>query len=259
MSESMIPPSRAGWVGAFAVAVVAVVGFFTGTRGPVRGPTRLPPSDHGAAVHAHIPAGGAAMPRYDDMRNADFRANSALYTHTTELLRAGVPDPLAPVELTDEERARAIADRKKRRAYDGAPPTIPHGVGQREPTGCLVCHERGARVGELLAPAMSHQRYALCLQCHVALEAPGPTSAENVAPANTFEGIAYGKGSRAWAGAPPTTPHPTSMRGECTSCHGPASKLGLRSSHPWRVNCEQCHAPSAALDQRAAASLENTP
>lgn len=270
---SSLPPSRGGRVLAIVAVAVAVAGFFTGTR-ERRAERTLPGARAGAhdapAVPGRAPAGSGAQPAYGDLRRGDFRANANLYAGAAEVLTGALPDPLAPVELTDEERARAVAARSTRRAYDGAPPTIPHAVSQGEPTGCLVCHERGAVIAGKVAPAISHARYTSCLQCHVVSDAPGPSlapSAEGIAaadagPTNSFVGNAWGKGTRAWPGAPPTTPHPTWMRSECTSCHGVASKLGLRSSHPWRASCQQCHAPSAALDQRAPAALagaERTP
>lgn len=254
-SRSSLPTSRGGRV-AIAVAVAAALaGFFTGTR-ELRAPAKLPAAPHAGPV-GRVPAGASAEPAYGDMRRGDYRGNANLYANAAEVLAAGLPDPLAPIELSDEERARAVEERHKRRAYDGAPPTIPHAVGQLEPTGCLVCHERGANVAGRIAPPISHTRYASCLQCHVVGDAPGPPGAVDGGTANAFVGNAWGKGTRAWPGAPPTTPHPTWMRNECTSCHGAAGKLGLRSSHPWRASCEQCHAPSATLDQRPPGAVAN--
>lgn len=241
---------RALRVASASVITLAVVGFFSGTcdRRDV-GPSAPAPSV--VALHAQVASVARPVPAYGDMRTADFRANAGLYATASETLAQGIADPLAPVELTDEERALAVAARRERRAYDGAPPTVPHDVGQREPSGCLVCHERGANVAGRIAPPISHARYTSCLQCHVVSSAPRPLRASDAGPENDFVGNAWGKGTRAWAGAPPTIPHPTWMRAECTSCHGPAGKLGLRSTHPWRASCQQCHAPGAALDQRA--------
>jgi hypothetical protein len=55
--------------------------------------------------------------------------------------------------------------------------------------------------------------------------------------------------NRAYDGAPPTIPHHTWMRENCTSCHGLVTRPGTRTTHPWLTNCTQCHAPSAALDR----------
>jgi cytochrome c-type protein NapB len=71
------------------------------------------------------------------------------------------------------------------------------------------------------------------------------------ADSNAFAGTkGPEKGLRAWPGAPPTIPHPTNMRGECLSCHGPDGKVGMRSSHPWRVSCRQCHVEGSGTDER---------
>jgi cytochrome c-type protein NapB len=68
---------------------------------------------------------------------------------------------------------------------------------------------------------------------------------------NAFVGsVSPSKGSRAWPQAPPTIPHPTFMRNDCMSCHGPNGLFGLRTPHPDRQSCFQCHVPEAGLDQR---------
>jgi cytochrome c-type protein NapB len=246
----------------FAIAIaVAVVGFITGTRDLRNASGPVATVQSAQAIHAQVSPASRTMPAYGDMRQGDYRANAGLYANADEILQRGLPDAFAPVELTDEERARAIEERRTRRAYDGAPPTIPHAVGQREPSGCLVCHERGANVAGRIAPPISHARYTSCLQCHVVGKAPFTVEGRAIdgGAENSFSGNAWGTGTRAWPGAPPTIPHPTWMRSECTSCHGPAGKLGLRSSHPWRASCQQCHAPSATLDQRPPQPTEATP
>lgn len=252
----MQPPSRGVYTASAAVIALAFAGFFTGTRETGRSDHGAVPPSTGRSIAADVAPHAKSVPRYADMRVADYRANAGIYSNTTELLARGLPDPLAAVALSDEERARAVARRREHRAYDGAPPTIPHVVGQLEPSGCLVCHEQGANVAGRIAPRISHTRHTSCLQCHVVAAYPGPEPSGD-AVANTFTGHDWGKGTRAWAGAPPTIPHPTWMREECTSCHGPEGLLGLRSSHPWRASCQQCHAPSAALDQRTPRGEKN--
>jgi len=162
-----------------------------------------------------------------------------------------------PVPLYDEApadpqaRAAVISQRAQRRAFDGAPPVVPHAIDQQNASSCLVCHEEGLRVGEVVAPRMSHETYANCTQCHVEStnRALPPTGASH-APANGFSGLAApGPGERAWPSAPPVIPHTTWMRENCTSCHGVLAPEGMRASHPLRENCVQCHAPSAELDQ----------
>ena len=66
---------------------------------------------------------------------------------------------------------------------------------------------------------------------------------------NTFIGLDLpGKGSRAHALAPPTTPHKTFMRENCLSCHGPTGNWRIKTKHPYRTQCLQCHAPEAGQD-----------
>ncbi len=152
------------------------------------------------------------------------------------------------------DRSDALTQRAAIRAYDGAPPVVPHAIDQRNPASCVACHGQGLRLGDVVAPRMSHGILNNCTQCHaesknsgVAFE-PRPKLGDN-----TFVGRdAPGPGQRAWQGAPPTIPHSTWMRQNCSSCHGPQSEISLQTSHPWRTNCTQCHAPSAELEHRAA-------
>jgi cytochrome c-type protein NapB len=160
-------------------------------------------------------------------------------------------DVFAPVVQTMDDRTAALARRATRRAFNGAPPTIPHTIDQRAVPACLTCHEEGRRIANLVAPKMSHRPLGSCVQCHVVSTDPRPGAATPPAPETTFVGLAAPTGGeRAWAGAPPTIPHTTWMREKCDSCHGVFGALGMRSTHPWRVSCTQCHAPSAVLDQR---------
>jgi nitrate reductase cytochrome c-type subunit len=141
----------------------------------------------------------------------------------------------------------AAALRAERRAYDGAPPVIPHGnLGM----ACMNCHtERGLDLpGVGFAPPMPHERtpglsaLARCTQCHVARE----TGAEF--RGNDFRGLRQDlrAGRRMHAFAPPVLPHPVFMRENCLACHdGPAAREEIRCTHPDRVRCLQCHVPSS--------------
>jgi cytochrome c-type protein NapB len=174
-----------------------------------------------------------------------------MYAGAVEALSSGKPDPFAPVVQSDAEHQAVVAARAARRAYDGAPPTIPHEVVQRGYPDCLACHATGAKVGNTRAPRMSHARLESCTQCHVPQVAPRPLPAPASPVENEFAGMTSpGKGVRAWPGAPPTIPHPTFMRTECSSCHGTGGPNGIRSTHPYRESCTQCHVSNAALDQR---------
>lgn len=85
-------------------------------------------------------------------------------------------------------------------------------------------------------------------------------------PASTkriFEAIRARTRNRAFAGAPPSIPHPIATLGEqvCLACHQQPLQIGDRvtpmMSHPLYVNCTQCHVEdiSPSLSQSEFASL----
>lgn len=227
----------------FVALALAGAGFFFGIA-EERGDVRARAHDE---IHASAPA-----PGYRDLREMRRGPNAELYAGAFERLGEGLPGVLAEVPpQTDEQRGAVMASRARQRAFDGAPPTIPHAVHGQSTFECLACHEKGAIVAGKRAPAMSHERHDSCTQCH-APSAGGPPSPPPAAiTSSTFVGQApLERGARAWTGAPPTIPHTTAMRSTCGSCHGVAGALGMRSTHPWRESCTQCHAPSASLDQR---------
>lgn len=229
-----------------AAVGVAVVGLFLGAQEPPRPP--IQESLDGAV--------GQRAVNYKQLREGRRGSNSSMYEGAFARLRNQGPGLEDEVVQTDEEREAVLEARSKRRAYAGAPPTIPHSVQQKDPAACLACHSTGAEIAGKRAPAMSHREYSMCTQCH-AMER---TESEYVAKMNEypdpaehgFEGLAErGQGSRAYEGAPPVMPHPLFMRENCSSCHGVHGALGMRSTHPERQNCQQCHAESASFDQAA--------
>lgn len=236
------PPDPAPGLKLFAAAALAVsaVGFFTGTR-----PVALPPVP---VAPQQTKWQAAPMPTYRALRSTPRGLNAEVPAQ--EFTRLG--QEVRSVSLAASSVAAAVGARRERRAYDGAPPTIPHPVNQQLVPACLACHEKGAVVDGRLARAMSHARTENCLQCHVVALDPRPVGARGGPPltSNAFVGLFDDRGgSRAWRGAPPTVPHPPDMRGTCESCHGPAGEAGLRSSHPERASCLQCHALNFAAQQ----------
>lgn len=139
-------------------------------------------------------------------------------------------------------REVALEARAERRAYDGAPPVLPHSAVFGDGTNtCLDCHMQGMTLGSRVAHPMSHPPFSNCLQCHV------ETSNRQFPPQadvrTSFAGLASpGPGARQSALAPPQIPHGIAMRGQCLSCHGEFGHEGLRTTHPERANCVQCHA-----------------
>jgi len=135
-------------------------------------------------------------------------------------------------------RAQLLDARRETRAYDGAPPVIPHEVDARGRQNCNSCHTPGAtdnpaRVG----PPRSHPAWGDCRQCHVEQLARDRFTGSNLDalwwPAS---------GSRLYSSAPPTIPHALQNRQLCEVCHiGEQAPLALRASHGPRDNCTQCH------------------
>ncbi len=163
------------------------------------------------------------------------------------------PPSDAMLHQLDQADARVVslAEREERRAYNGAPPIIPHPIDQLTATSCLLCHGEGKRIGDRIAHKMPHQNYASCTQCHVE-----QVNDEGLIAVNSFEGVAAPtQGRRAWNGAPPIIPHTLNMRSDCLSCHGPNGRPSLRTTHPERTSCLQCHAPSAGLNQSPSRGL----
>ena len=148
--------------------------------------------------------------------------------------------------------AKSLELRALRRAYDGAPPVIPH-----PPLGaaCQTCHAQEAREvpGVGLALPNPHLKtvglgdHVRCQQCHVFQTVTTELVANRFTPlAQTFRA-----GERLYPGAPPVIPHHVFMREDCATCHsGPATRPEIRCSHPERLNCVQCHAAIDAIASR---------
>lgn len=155
--------------------------------------------------------------------------------------------------LRDPGRAGApdrFQVRAARRAYDGAPPVIPH-----PPLGgsCTNCHAEAARElpGLGVAPPNPHRHTpglsaaSRCEQCHVFRRS------DDLFALSSFHGLAQSprRGERLSAHAPPVLPHGVFMREDCNACHaGPSARAELRCSHPERGRCLQCHAQAVTRD-----------
>jgi cytochrome c-type protein NapB len=231
----------------FTVIVLGcvLVGYIRGIKEPPPLPTPAPPPV--MADESDVPP----VVGYSDLPAAPIKANSRWENDLANLI-FDRPSPTDTVVRTEELKQEALADRARNRAYDTAPPTIPHPVDQMSSASCLACHGQGIKVGDRIATKVSHPHLTSCTQCHVEAENPVMTKFNTPFDGNGFVG-AYrsGPGVRFGPGAPPAIPHPTWMRQDCTSCHGTLARQGLRTTHPWLTNCTQCHAPSAALDQVA--------
>ncbi len=231
-----------------AVIAVAMVGYLVGLR---QGKTPYVPPE--SAFDKPLVA-SAAIPSttWRKFNRRTMGPNSQWHV-SVSALRQPVVDILAPVASlwNDVDRQALLQARAKRRAFDGAPPVVPHPIDQMSASSCLVCHGKGLTISTAHAPQLPHSMLLNCTQCHV--EQSSTMMESFLIATNDFNGLsAPTQGTRAWSGAPPTIPHSTFMRESCMSCHGPTGHQAIRSSHPWRANCLQCHAPSADFDQTGA-------
>ncbi len=237
---------------------IAIVGFFVGVNAGV------PQASYEETAHENLaehkeghPTVASALSVIPANSYSQMRRLETGPTSQWKAILQPIPQPVfdlqAEIHPSSAAKQHSTATRAQRRAYNGAPPVVPHAVERTSDSACYACHGQGVRIGERLANRMSHQFLANCLQCHAA-PPPQPFAKEMVSVANDFTGLpAPLQGQRAFPGAPPTIPHSTWMRNECLSCHGKqAGWAGLEVTHPWRSNCQQCHAPSAELEQNPA-------
>lgn len=228
-------------IGASAFGI-ALVGFLIGISEPVI-PARSPALPN--QLNQTQPA-----PDYTELGKQPAGANAEWQSDFSRL-KQELPGLFDPVVRTPEMKQVALLDRLRTRAFDGAPPIIPHPVQQQSYANCLVCHAEGMRLGDRVATKISHAPFTSCTQCHVEASADFPFPIERPETENLFAGrLRAGAGIRAAPGAPPSIPHTTQLRTDCMSCHGLVARPGLRTTHPWLQNCVQCHAPDAELDQQ---------
>lgn len=198
----------------------------------------------GQPVPAQVPAAGAPSPGDQAAQSLAWRLNNPA--------PAVVPESRAnPAAVADKfaSRVRAMERRAELRAFEGAPPMIPHATADLNIQTCRACHAQGLKAGDKVARGVSHTYLVNCTQCHV--EAVSDRADLGLSAGNTFIGLrpsGYG-GTRAWAGAPPVMPHTTFMRTNCVSCHGEFGYDGWRPDHLSRTNCAQCHTPAAEFEQ----------
>jgi nitrate reductase (cytochrome), electron transfer subunit len=242
-------------IAACAALTLGLSGYFMGLIQTGRSAERI--KDLASLSHslpvAHEPIAPTA-PKYRELATRTLQKNHGWNSRLTDLAPPAAPQD-GPRALTDAEFTHFLGQRAARRAFDGAPPTVPHPVDQSHAASCLSCHGQPTRVGSIMVPQISHPPYTSCLQCHAPSGGPGatwaalPPALSTPAVDNSFLGRdAAGAGSRAYAGAPPMLPHSTWMRQNCMSCHGDGGSSAIKTTHPTRQNCLQCHALNAELE-----------
>lgn len=232
---------------------VAVVGFLVGIDYGVPRHEAKPPEPTGVVESE---AGRPALPAmtYEQIGNASVGPTSRSAQSLDRFLQS--PDPQAAAPVDPRLKRESLEARSQRRAYNGAPPVIPHAANQLSNDTCLVCHGQGFRLENRAARQLPHPYLENCMQCHAP---PAPAIFEPGDPAdNSFQGVAAPfEGERAWPGAPPVIPHSTWMREDCLACHGQQGWAGMQTTHANRQNCLQCHAPSSKLELQPPTLLQN--
>jgi cytochrome c-type protein NapB len=243
----------------FGVITMAVVGYFVGLTNNARYVRKAGKTswtdvvNHSASEPSERTMTNAiAAVSYSEIPAVPFGPN-ATWRAEMKKLPTTEYDLFARVQLSEEEKLATAKLRASRRAYNGAPPIIPHAVENTSDAACCACHGPGVAIAGIRASVMSHKFLSNCTQCH-APPPPKPFQQLDSVVESSFVGLpAPHQGERAFQGAPPTIPHSQWMRENCNSCHGGAHGwAGIETTHPWRTNCTQCHAPSATLDQMPA-------
>lgn len=229
-------------VGSICLLGLVLVGFLRGITEPhaaVRASVKATLRTHGSNPETQTSVPNARS--YRELPESSLSPNSS-WTSDFTRLKTQKPGLFDPVVRTNSMKQTALVDRSRTRAFDGAPPVIPHKVEQQSASSCLTCHREGLLLGDKVATRLSHATFTSCTQCHVEAISSGPLEDVPLA-ANTFIGQdRSGPGDRAMLGSPPTIPHSTFLREDCLSCHGLIARPRLRTTHPWLSNCRQCHA-----------------
>jgi nitrate reductase (cytochrome), electron transfer subunit len=173
-------------------------------------------------------------------------------------------EPAAARERSAHPRRLTVI--RYNRAFEGAPPRIPHGVSAEEfrTDQCRTCHQRGGYSRRFAAyvPLTPHADRGMCVQCHVGVDAvigaSNPAADPNTRcsichPASGGSPLADARvtwPTTVWptlpttvAGRdPPMIPHDLTFRQNCLTCHaGPAAAAEIRTTHPERLDCRACH------------------
>jgi cytochrome c-type protein NapB len=239
-----------------ALVGIATTGYFIGLQAPMTAGSNQPsPAATALRSGADPETATDVIPatHYAEMAHAAKHPHQPRSTNLATLQQTRF-DPAAKIEVSEAEKLLSLVARESRRAFNGAPPTVPHAIDQLNSASCMACHGNGLRSKSLRAGKMPHPYYSSCTQCHVEQQAKfAPASATFE---NSFAGVvAPTHGKRAYRGAPPVIPHSTWMRNDCLSCHGHTAAPGMATTHPWRTSCLQCHGESAALNQTKLGSI----
>ena len=233
----------------------AASGSLASAFGPGLGPhpkdvlKKLPPNGGPSACSS---GGSLDFGRREGWRRPKLPVSACAATGPLRIPRAGVPAirflvKLLPVFVLSVFVAMSCKDsrlsdlRKRRsenRAYDGAPPTIPHSKEELGRRDCIHCHKQGdAKSDGKYAAVTPHPNYLNCRQCHVEKHSDGVFRESNF--------VAYRitkTPKKAQPLGPPYIPHRLQYRENCRACHLKSDTSSeIVPGHGDRTNCTQCH------------------
>ena len=138
--------------------------------------------------------------------------------------------------------AQTPEGREARRAYDGAPPIVPHELTDPDGGDCLDCHSETMDIGDgRIANPTPHPEWSSCLQCH----APGIPAFGKLEEEveSDFVGLkAPARLKPTVDGAPMAIPHDIVARKNCAACHAADHPVEeMRCDHLQRTQCLSCH------------------
>ncbi|PHS13985.1 MAG: diheme cytochrome c precursor [Blastopirellula sp.] len=251
--DSQSQPKQLTLLG-FLILSLSVVGYFVGLQSPVSSELEERTVDPLLVKHETGADDDVMLATHYAKMNLSGKADQTWMTKLSDLQELPY-DPYEKIEVSFDQKKEALLYREKNRAFNGAPPTVPHPVDQFSTASCVACHTEGAKTASLRIPKMPHPFYANCTQCHV--EQKSPLLNDELFRENSFVGLPAPEGGpRAFSIAPPQIPHTEWLRNDCLSCHGRTSLPGIRTTHPWRTSCTQCHAASSDSGQTL---IDSTP
>lgn len=144
------------------------------------------------------------------------------------------------VDKSPKAMAALTKARDAVRAYEGAPPVIPHEVEELGRRNCLSCHEYGNALNTetgKFAPITPHPEQLNCKQCHVAVQTG------DLFKTTSFKAMRLEKRTEKLNPlGPPYIPHRVHDRSNCGICHlSESTDPLLVPDHGYRSNCLQCH------------------
>jgi len=154
-----------------------------------------------------------------------------------------------------DEHTQMREKRESLRAYEGAPPVIPHSINRTTSDYCLVCHEKGV-IFEAEAVVMNqknaqakitpHPQWVNCIQCH-GLRIDDSKFRKNKFMPYRITSTPFTK-TKDNEGTPPAMPHMLQNHDNCIVCHlSKTAYATIIPEHGETEGCPLCHQQNEKL------------